>query len=72
MHMGMMHQVLPPCMENAEKAKLCTEMFRIATDLQESGCTGSKQECVEQPFIVQHQASKGVGNREDQMHVGNV
>lgn len=72
MHVGMVHQVLTPCVENAEKANLCAEMFWIGADLQESGGAGSKQECVEQLFIVQHQVSERVGNREDQMHVGNV
>jgi len=72
MHMGMVHKVLTPCVENAEKAKLCTEMFWVGADLQESGCAGSKQKCVEQLFIVQHQAGERVGNREDQMHVGDV
>jgi hypothetical protein len=70
-NMRMMEQVLSPGMKDAEKANLSSQVFRIGGNLQESCGAGSEQERVNQLLVMKRQRSNCVGNRKNQMHVGN-
>jgi len=67
--MGMMLQSLVPSMEHAEEADLRAEVTRIASDLQQGGSTGVKQQVVDQPFILQCEWSQFPWQGEDDVHV---
>ena len=65
----MMLQSLVPGMEHAEEADLGSKVPGIASDLQQSGSTGVKQQVVDQPFILQCQRSQFPRQGEDDVHV---
>ena len=54
-NMRMMLESLIPSMEHAEEANLGSQMPRIASDLQQSGSAGVKQQVIDQPFILQRE-----------------
>ena len=68
-NMRMMLESLVPGMEHAEEADLGTEVTRIASDLQQSGSAGVKQQGIDQPFILQGERSEFPRQREDDVHV---
>ena len=55
MNVGMQQQVLPPGVENANHADLCSQVFGIGRDLQQGLRAGGEQQVVEQPRVVQGQ-----------------
>jgi len=57
MKVGMVQEILPLCLKQAEKANLGTEMFWIGGDLQQGRRTGSKQERIQNLFVVKGQRS---------------
>ena len=69
--MWMMEQVLAPGVQYAEKADSGPQVFRIGGNLQESFSTGSKQQIIEQFFVMEYQRSQYVWNCEDQMYIGH-
>src|ERR1700757_4808878 len=71
MNGGVVQEVLSPCVQDTEKANVGAQMFRICGDLQQSCCTGSKQERVKNLLVVKGQRSEFVRKGEDHMHVGN-
>src|SRR6266436_1979807 len=60
-NVGMQQQVLPPGVQNADHADLCSQVFGIGRDLQQGLRTGSEQQVVEQTRVVQcqHMSSWG-------------
>jgi hypothetical protein len=68
-NVGMQQQVLPPGMENADHADLCSQVLGIGRDLQQGLRAGSKQQIVEQTWIVQGQHIEFLGHREHHMEV---
>src|SRR5882724_10510101 len=67
--MRMMLQSLVPGMEHAEEADLRAEVLGIASDLQQSGSTGVKQQVIDQPLILQCQRRQFPRQGEDDVHV---
>ncbi len=52
MYMRMQQQVLSPGMQNAEEANVSSEVFRVRRNFQQGGRTSSKQQIVEELWIV--------------------
>jgi hypothetical protein len=48
-------ELLIPCVQHTEKTDLCPEVFWIASDFEKCFRAGTKQEIVEDLFVVQHQ-----------------
>src|SRR5665213_152753 len=65
----MMLQSLVPGMEHAEEADLRAKVSRIACDLKQSGGTGSEQQAVNQPLVLERQRSQFARQREHGMDV---
>jgi hypothetical protein len=69
MEMRMEPEFLIPGVQHAEETNLCTEVFRIASHFEKCFRGDTKQEIVEDFFVVQHQRSQVAGEREDHMQV---
>ena len=65
----MMLQPLVPGVEHAEEADLRTEVSRIACDLKQRGGTGTEQQAIDQPLVLQRKRSQFTRHREDRMDV---
>src|SRR5882724_3046667 len=65
----MQQQVLPPGMQNADHADLCSQVFGISRDLQQGLRAGSEQQVVEQTRVVQGQHIEFMGHSEHNMEV---
>src|SRR5467141_3133968 len=65
----MQQQVLPPGMQNADHADLCSQVFGIGRDLQQGLRAGSEQQIVEQTRVVQGQYMEFMGHSEHNMEV---
>jgi hypothetical protein len=66
-NMGMMLQVLSPCMENAQEADLGPEMTRVCRNLQERRRAGTEQQIVKNAFVLLSDRGELVRNREHNM-----
>lgn len=53
MYVGMMLKVLSPSVEYAKKPNVCSQMLRVAGKFEQRCCTGSEQQIVQQPFVLQ-------------------
>src|ERR1700732_1658679 len=69
MQMGMMEQVLPPAVEHSEKADLCAQMFGIGRDRGQGLGGGTKQNAVDQVFILVSDGRDWFRDREDDMEI---
>jgi hypothetical protein len=69
MHMWVGREFLTPGMQNTEEADFCTEVLGIAGDFEESFCTGSEQEIVDDLLVLQDQRGQMTRKREDHMDV---
>jgi hypothetical protein len=49
---GMKLQALIPAMEHAEETDLSSKMLGIASDLQQSLCTGVEEQVVDEPLVL--------------------
>jgi hypothetical protein len=65
----MMLQVLSPSMEHAKESDLCSQMLRIAGELQQCGGTGSEEQIVKQSLVLQSESREFVWQSEDDMKV---
>src|SRR5665213_4217882 len=68
-YVRMMRQILSPRMKDAEEADLGAEMFRIARDGEQRFGGGAEENAVNDFFVMEGDAGKLVGNREDDMEV---
>src|SRR5208283_4677217 len=68
--MGMKLELLIPGVQDTEEADFCPEMSGIAGDFEESFCTGSEQQIVDDFLVLQSQGRQLRRQREDHMHVG--
>ena len=57
-------------MQDTEEADFCPEMSGIAGDFEESFCTGSEQQIVDDFLVLQSQGRQVQRQRENYMHVG--
>jgi hypothetical protein len=71
MEMGVVLQILSPAMEHGQKADLGTQMLRIGGDAAQGGGRGAKQDAVDDFLVLQGNGGDRVGNREDDMKIGN-
>ena len=62
---------LAPGMQNGQKADVGAQVFGIRSNLEESLGRGSKEQAINQSFILQGQRSQEVGQGEDDMIVGD-
>ena len=69
MEVGMKKQVLSPTMEYSEKADLGSQMFGIASDGGQGLGGGSKQNAVNDLFVLISDGSNLFGDREDDMKI---
>src|ERR1700726_1283368 len=69
MDVGMMLKVLSPSMENAQKPYLCSQMHWITGKFEQRGRTGSEEQIVKQPLVLQGQSREFVRQREDDVKV---
>jgi hypothetical protein len=69
MHMRVKLEFLIPGVQYAEETNLRPEVFRIASDFEESLRAGSEQEIVDDLLILQSQRGQRTREREDHMHV---
>ena len=67
--MRVQQQVLPPGVQNANHADLCSQVFGIGRDLQQGLRAGSEQQVVEQTWVVQGQHVEFMGHSEHNMEV---
>jgi hypothetical protein len=65
MDMGMSLEGLPPGVQNAEKADLGTEVFRVGGNLKQSFRTGAEEQVVQQALVLQNEWRQGMRQRED-------
>ena len=52
-YVWMMLKVLPPSVEHAKKADVCSQMLRVASQFEQRRCTGSEQQIVKQSLVLQ-------------------
>src|SRR5271157_5719744 len=69
-NMGMKLQLLVPGMQHTEEADLGPETSGIAGDLEESFCTGTEQQIIDDLFVLQSQGRQLLRQSEDDMGVG--
>src|SRR5258708_6044034 len=69
MDMWVGREFLTPGMQNTAEADFCTEVFGIAGHFEESFCTGSEEEIVEDLLVLQDQRGQMTRKREDHMDV---
>ena len=67
-----MKQVLSPGVKDTEEAYLRSQMFRVGGNLQEICRACPEHQPIQQLLVMKNQRRKGMGNRENQMHVRNV
>jgi hypothetical protein len=65
----MMLKSLVPGVEHAEEADLGSQVPGIASDLQQSGSAGVKEQVVDHPFVLQRERRQFPRQREDNVHV---
>jgi hypothetical protein len=53
MDVRMMLKVLSPSVEHTKKPDVCPQMLRVTGKFEQRGCTGSEQQIVKQPFVLQ-------------------
>ena len=53
MYVGMMLKVLAPGMKHAKKPNIYSQMLRVAGQFEQCRCTGSEQQIVKQPLVLQ-------------------
>lgn len=69
MYVWMMLKVLSPSVEHAKKPDVCSQMLRVVGKFEECRCTGSEQQIVKYPFVLQDQSGEIVRQCEDDMKV---
>jgi len=69
MDMGMKPDLLIPGVQHTEETNLCPEVSGIASDFEKSFRAGSKQEIVDQLFVLQHHWGQVAGKCEDHVQV---
>ena len=62
-------ELLAPTMQDTEKTDLGTEVFWVASDFEKGFRAGTKQQIVEDLFILQHHRSQATGQSEDHVQV---
>jgi hypothetical protein len=67
----MVLEVLSPGMEHAEQTDVGTQMLRVASDFEQRGSTGTEEQIVEQPLVLQHKRGQLMRQSEDDMEVGH-
>ena len=67
----MVLEVLSPGVQNAEQSHLGTEVLRVASDFEQRGGAGTKEQIVEHPLVLQHQKGQFMRQSEDDMEVGH-
>ena len=72
MDMRMQQQVLSPGVQDAEKADLCSQMFRIGGDLQQRGGTAAKQCVIELSLVVEAKQVQLVRERKDNVELRDL
>ena len=71
-HVGMPDECLPPRVEDAEDADLCTEVARVGGDLTQRGRTRLKEPGVQLCGVAIAERQQRMRQREDDMHVRHV
>ena len=69
MDVGMMLKVLAPGMEHAKKPDVCSQMLRVTSEFEQRCGTGSEQQIVKQPLVLQDERGEFVRQSEDEMEV---
>src|SRR5438309_9390289 len=70
MEVGMKHQVLSPTMEYSKEADFRSQMFRIGSDGSQGFARGTKQNVVDDLFVLVSEGSDLFGDGEDHMEIG--
>src|ERR1035441_8911052 len=65
---GMMLEPLVPGVEHAEEADLRAEVVGIASDLQQGGGAGLKEQAVDDALVLKREGSEFARQGEDEMH----
>jgi hypothetical protein len=71
MDMRMVHKILPPCVQDADKPDTCSKIIRVFTQFFESPGRRLKQDIVHCFFVSQDKRVEKIRNREDNMKVLN-
>src|SRR5260370_2148960 len=71
MKVRMMVQVLPPSMQDAEKAGLRAHVRRVGSDLQQSRSASAEQQMIHDLLVVERQPGQFVRQRKDHMEVAD-
>ena len=71
MDMRMVHKILPPCVQDADKPYTCSKIIRVFTQLFESPGRRLKQDVIHCLFVSQDKRIEKVRDREDNMKVLN-
>src|ERR1035438_4066464 len=66
---GMMLELLVPGVEHAEEADLRAQVAGIASDLQQGGGAGLKEQAVEDALVLEREGSEFTRQGEDEVHV---
>jgi len=69
--MRMVLEVLSPGVQHAEQSDIGTQVLRVASDFEQRGGTGTKEQIVEQPLVLQHECRQLMRQGEDDMEVGH-
>ncbi len=70
-YVGMMLQVLPPCMQDRDEADVCSQVFGIGGDRAQRVGTGSKQDVIERLLVLVGERRDRLGESKDDMEVFN-
>ena len=72
MDMGMVEQILPPCVQDGEESDFCTQMLRIGgDDAQRLGCC-TKKNVVDDLLVIKGDGGDLFWQREDNVKIGGV
>jgi hypothetical protein len=71
MHVRVKIELLAPAMQDTEKTDLRTEVFWVASGFEKGFCAGTKQEIVENLFVLQYEWSQVAGQGEDHVQVAS-
>jgi len=67
----MIHEILPPGMQNADAPDPCTEMFRVVCEFHESLEDGTEKKIVHDLLVHGYQCIEFRGEGEDHMEIRN-
>lgn len=72
MYMGMMHEILPPCMKHGGQADGSAKMLPVRREFHDTLGSGFEHKGIDRPLILKCQSVQGIRNREYDVEIADV